>query len=70
MGAPTRKIGLTNNPTVGYHSTMNKKQIAEVMRYLGQQKSPAKARASRENGKLGGRPVGSKDSKPRKRRKS
>jgi hypothetical protein len=35
---------------------MNKKTLAEVMRYLGSRKSKAKAAASRENGKLGGRP--------------
>jgi hypothetical protein len=35
---------------------MNKKQIAEVMRYLGSQKSKAKAAAARKNGKRGGRP--------------
>jgi len=35
---------------------MNKKQLSEVMRYLGKQKSPAKAKASRANGRKGGRP--------------
>jgi hypothetical protein len=35
---------------------MNKKQVAEVMRYLGSQKSKAKAVAARKNGKRGGRP--------------
>jgi hypothetical protein len=35
---------------------MNKKQLSEVMRYLGSQKSAAKAKAARENGKRGGRP--------------
>lgn len=35
---------------------MNKKQISEVMRYLGSRKTKAKAAASRRNGKLGGRP--------------
>jgi hypothetical protein len=33
----------------------------------GSTTSRRKARASRKNGKLGGRPIGSKDSKPRKR---
>ena len=36
----------------------------------GLAKSAAKAQAVRENGKLGGRPAGSKDSKPRKSRKA
>jgi hypothetical protein len=40
-------------------SHMNKKQIAEVMRYLGSRKSKDKAAAARKNGKLGGRPKGS-----------
>ena len=35
---------------------MNKKQLSEVMRYLGKRKSPAKAAAARKNGKRGGRP--------------
>jgi hypothetical protein len=35
---------------------MNKKAISEVMRYLGRQKSAAKAKASRINGRKGGRP--------------
>jgi hypothetical protein len=48
---------------------VNKKTIAEVMRFLGSQTSTAKAKAARQNGKRGGRPVGSKDAKPRKRRK-
>jgi hypothetical protein len=34
----------------------------------GLAKSEAKATAVRENGKLGGRPLGSKDSQPRKSR--
>jgi hypothetical protein len=39
---------------------MNKKQIAELMSYLGSRKSKAKAAAARANGKKGGRPKGSK----------
>jgi len=39
---------------------MNKKTIQEVMRYLGSRTSAAKAKSSRKNGKLGGRPKGSK----------
>jgi len=39
---------------------MNKKQISEVMRHLGSQKSKAKAVAARKNGLKGGRPKGSK----------
>jgi len=35
---------------------MNKKTLAEVMRFLGSQKSKAKARAARINGRKGGRP--------------
>ena len=32
------------------------KNISEVMRWIGSHKSLKKAKASRENGKLGGRP--------------
>jgi hypothetical protein len=39
-----------------YSPTMNKKTLREVMGYLGSIKSAAKAKASRQNGKLGGRP--------------
>jgi hypothetical protein len=35
---------------------MDKKLISELMSYLGKQKSKAKARASRINGRKGGRP--------------
>jgi hypothetical protein len=42
---------------------VNKKQISEVMKYLGSIKTKAKARASRENGKLGGRPRKRKEPK-------
>src|SRR5438093_9620596 len=35
---------------------MNQKAIRAVMRELGRRTSPAKARAARLNGKLGGRP--------------
>jgi hypothetical protein len=45
------------NPTDGFRLRgMNKKQLAEVMRYLGKIKSPAKAKAARINGRKGGRP--------------
>jgi hypothetical protein len=51
---------------------MNKKDIHSAAQALGKlgglAKSKAKATAVRENGKLGGRPVGSKDTKPRKHR--
>ena len=40
----------------GYCASMNRKAISEVMRYLGMQKSAAKAKASRINGRKGGRP--------------
>jgi len=35
---------------------MNKKTLSEVMRYLGKIKSPAKSKASKLNGRKGGRP--------------
>lgn len=35
---------------------MDKKMLREVMRHLGSIKSPAKAKASRLNGRKGGRP--------------
>ena len=41
---------------------------AALGRLGGLAKSADKAQAVRENGKLGGRPAGKKDSKPRKRR--
>jgi hypothetical protein len=45
-------------------------QAAQALGRLGGlAKSKAKAKAVRENGKLGGRPKGKKDSKPRKKRK-
>ena len=51
---------------------MNKKDIHSAAQALGKlgglAKSKAKAKAVRENGKLGGRPVGSKNTKPRKHR--
>jgi hypothetical protein len=51
---------------------MNKKDIHSAAQALGKlgglAKSKAKATAVRENGKFGGRPVGSKDTKPRKHR--
>jgi hypothetical protein len=53
---------------------MNTKDIHSAAQALGRlgglAKSKAKAKAVRENGKLGGRPVGSKDSKPRKPRRT
>ena len=42
---------------------------AALGRLGGLAKSAAKARAVRENGKLGGRPLGKRDSTPRKKRK-
>jgi hypothetical protein len=52
---------------------MNKNDIHSAAQTLGKlgglAKSAAKATAVRENGKLGGRPVGSKDTKQRKHRK-
>jgi hypothetical protein len=40
-----------------YSLPVNKKNVREVMAYLGSIKTPAKAKASRKNGKLGGRPL-------------
>ena len=52
---------------------MNKKDIHSAAQALGKlgrlAKSKAKATAVRENGKLGGRPLGKRDSTPRKKRK-
>ena len=49
---------------------MNRKDIHSAAQALGKlgglAKSEAKAKAVRENGKLGGRPLGKKDSTPRK----
>jgi hypothetical protein len=47
---------LDKTQRTGYVISMNKKAISEVMRYLGSQKSAAKAKASRINGRKGGRP--------------
>jgi hypothetical protein len=47
---------LAKTQRTGYLISMNKKAISEVMRYLGSQKSAAKAKASRINGRKGGRP--------------
>ena len=46
---------MTNNPSVGYNNGM-KKEISHAASMLGKIKSRKKAMASRENGKLGGRP--------------
>jgi hypothetical protein len=43
--------------------------ISRAMALLGARTSKAKAAASRRNGKRGGRPLGRKDSAPRRRRK-
>jgi hypothetical protein len=42
--------------------------IRAAMSILGRRTSPAKAAASKRNAAKAGRPVGSKDTKPRKRR--
>jgi len=44
--------------------------IRAAMSILGSRTSPLKAAAARRNAKLAGRPKGSKDSKPRKKRKT
>ena len=41
---------------IGYSTSVDKKLIAKVMAELGRRTSPAKKKAARENGKLGGRP--------------
>jgi len=41
---------------MSYIYIMNKKTLAAVMSYLGSQKSAAKAKAARINGRKGGRP--------------
>jgi hypothetical protein len=53
---PRTVIALDITQQTGYSHPMNKKLLSEVMRYLGSQKSAAKAKAARENGKRGGRP--------------
>jgi hypothetical protein len=52
--APPFSLDITQQ--TGYIISVNKKAISEVMRYLGSQKSAAKAKASRINGRKGGRP--------------
>ena len=48
---------LLQNATDGFiRLGMNKKLLSEVMGYLGSQKSAAKAKAARINGRKGGRP--------------
>jgi hypothetical protein len=51
---------------------MSKQDIHSAAQALGRlgglAKSKAKEKAVRENGKLGGRPLGKKDSKPRKQK--
>jgi hypothetical protein len=44
--------------------------ISAAMSILGSRTSPRKTAAARRNAKLAGRPKGSKDSKPRKKRKT
>ena len=44
------------------------KELKKVMSYLGSIKSEIKAKASRENGKLGGRPKGSKNKTVKKQK--
>jgi hypothetical protein len=51
--AETRR--LPKLPTA-FATVLSKKQISELMSYLGKQRSKAKARASRINGRKGGRP--------------
>lgn len=52
---------------IGYYEPVDKKTLREVMRYLGSKTSDAKAKAARENGKLGGRPRKSKTKSTAKR---
>jgi hypothetical protein len=63
-------IAITQAPR--YYLRMSKKNPAAVaLGKLGRAAmTKAQAAASRRNGKRGGRPIGSKDSRPRKRRKS
>jgi hypothetical protein len=49
-------VSLDQTQRTGYRTSVNKKAISEVMRHLGRQKSAAKAKASRINGRKGGRP--------------
>jgi hypothetical protein len=44
--------------------------ISAAMAILGSRTSPLKAAAARRNAQTAGRPKGSKDSKPRKKRKT
>jgi hypothetical protein len=44
--------------------------ISAAMAILGSRTSPRKAAAARRNAQTAGRPKGSKDSKPRKKRKT
>lgn len=61
---------IANLSQLGHHPASMKKLPKEVMKWLkeigakgGRVTSPAKAAAVRENGKLGGRPKGSKKKK-------
>jgi hypothetical protein len=49
-------LPIAQTQRMAYCQAVNKKAIAEVMRYLGSRTSAAKAKAARKNGKLGGRP--------------
>lgn len=49
-------------------ATKSENPASEAARMLGSMTSTRKKRTSKANGKLGGRPKGSTDSKPRERR--
>ena len=56
---------LTNKPSLGYSKGV-KKEISHAASILGKIRTLKKSRASRENGKLGGRPTGKNLSKVQK----
>jgi len=61
----SKEILLLTEPNGREHSIhiVNKEAISEAARLLGRCTSPKKAKSSRENGKLGGRPRKKKKSK-------
>jgi len=59
---------LDNNLPISYKLTMKQKaMISAAAKLIGSVRTSKKAASSRKNGKLGGRPIGAKDSYKRTR---